>query len=144
MYVKKLFLLLTVLTSTFAFTSFVQADGDHSSNISDAVTNFQGKKQQPSSSEDPHSEMNHGDDHGDPASSEHNSEHSAVVQSEHQQSEHSDSGHSENGHSNQSVIQESPPNYKVLGTFGLINMGFLSLGVILKIRKRKEAPYAVK
>lgn len=53
------------------------------------------------------------------------------------------SGHGE-GHGDESVIEETPPNYKVLGTFGAINFGFLSLGVILKIRKRKEALYAAK
>jgi len=121
MRVKKLFLLLTVLTSTFAFTSFVQADGDHSnhSDISNAIINFQGNDQQ--SSESPHSNMNHGDSH--------------------EQQGHSDSGHGGEGHSDSGVNEETPPNYKVLGTFGLINMSFLGLGLMMKLRKRKESTY---
>ncbi|MEC1743337.1 hypothetical protein [Schinkia azotoformans] len=138
MHVKKFFLLLTVLTSTFAFTSFVQADGDHSnhSDISNAITNFQGNEQQPSGK--PHSNMNHGESHEEQANIQ-GDDHSTSVQDE--QQGHSDSGHGGDDHSDSSVIEETPPNYKVLGTFGLINMSFLGLGVILKLRRRKESTY---
>lgn len=123
MHVKKLIIILTFLTSTFAFISFVQADGDHSnhSDISNAITNFQGNVQ-PSS---------HSGDHSTPARSG-------------QQSSHSDAAHGDEGHGDENLIEETPPNYKVLGTFGLINFSFLSLGAILKIRKRKEKLYDVK
>lgn len=123
---KKYFLLLTVLTSTFAFTSFVQADGDHSNHsadVSNAISNFRGNEQP---SGNPHSNMNHGDSHEDQANI-HNDDHST-------------SGHGGEGHSD-SVIEETPPNSKVLGTFGLINMSFLGLGLMLKLRKRKESLY---
>lgn len=138
MQVKKLFLLLTVLTSTFAFTSFVQADGDHSnhSDISNAITNFQGNEQH--SSKNPHSKMNHGDSHENKTNI-HSDDHSTSIQNE--QQSHSDSEHSGNGHSDSVVIEETPPNYKVLGTFGLINMSFLGLGLVMKLRKRKESLY---
>lgn len=140
MHVKKFFILFTFLTSTFAYTSSVLADGDHSnhSDVSNAITNFQGNGQQ-SSDEDSHSAMDHSENDEEQANM-HNDDHSTVPESE---SGHSDSGHGE-GHGDESVIEETLPNYKVLGTFGAINFGFLSLGVILKIRKRKESPYAVK
>lgn len=144
MHVKKLIFLLTFLTSTFAYTSFVQADGDHSnhSDISNAITNFQGNGQQQSTGGNSHSEMNHDDNHEEQTNN-HSDDHSTSAQSE-QHLGHTDSGHGVEGHGSESVIEETPPNFKVLGTFGFINLGFLSLGIILRIRKRKEIPYAVK
>ena len=135
MHVKKFFLLLTVLISTFAFTSYVQADGDHSNHsadVSNAITNFQGTEQVPSG--DPHSEMNHGDSHEDPANI-HNDDHSTSDHNE--QQGHSDSGHGGDSHGDSVVSEETPPNYRVLGTFGLINMSFLGFGLIMKLRKKK-------
>lgn len=143
MRVKKFFLLLTVLTSTFAFTSFVQADGDHShhsADVSNAITNFQGDEQQ--TGENSYSNMNHGDSHGEMDMDMDNmqsDDHSTSVHNE--QQGHSDSGHGGADHGDGGVIEETPPNYKVLGGFGLINMSFLSLGLIMKLRKRKESRY---
>ena len=138
MRVKKFFLLLTVFTSTFSFASFVWADGGHSnhSEISNAITNLQGTEQQPSG--DPHSNINHGDSHEDPTNN-HNDDHSTDDHNEKQG--HSDLGHGEDGYSDNDVIEETPPNYKVLGAFGLINMSFLGLGLIKKLRRRKGSPY---
>lgn len=139
MRVKKLFLLLTVLTSTFSFTSFIQADGDHgnhSADVSNAITNFQGSDQQPNGN--PHSDMEHGDSHEDPSTTR-SDDHSTHDRSE--QQGHSDSGHDGVGHGDGSVIEKTSPNYKVLGTFGLINMSFLGLGLIMKLRRRKGSPY---
>lgn len=129
MHGKKLLFLATFLTLSLVFAFNVQADGDHSShsNVSDAISNFRGNDQQMPSDEHLHSEMNHDDGH-------------TTMES----SGHSGLNHEGEGHSDTSAIEETPPNYKVLGTFGLINFGFLSLGALLKIRKRKEQIYEVK
>lgn len=134
MLAKKFIILLAFFSLPFAFTSFVQADGDHSnhSDISNAITNFQGNGQHPSIDDSPHSEMNHGESHEDQADI-HSEGHSVDVDSEPQHS----------GHGEESIIDETPPNYIVLSTFGLINAGFLGLGIFLKIRKRKETIYEV-
>lgn len=141
MRVKKFFLLLTVLTSTFTFTSFVQADGDHShhsADVSNAITNFQGNERPPV--ENSHSNMNHGDSHGEmDMGNMQSDDHSTSVHNE--QQGHTDSGHGGAAHGDGGVIEETPPNSKVLGAFGLINMSFLSLGLIMKLRKRKESTY---
>lgn len=133
MHVKRLFLLLSLLTSTFAITSFVEADGNHSNHspdISEAIRNFQ-------ENEEPYSHSHYTDGHEDTANA-HSDDHSTTIHDKKQ--DHSDSGHGGGGHEDDDGIEKTPPNYKVLGTFGFINMSFLGIGLVMKFRKRKGSP----
>lgn len=163
MHTRKLIFLLPFLLSTFAFTSFVQAHGDDGnySDMSKAITNFQDNNQSSHTSSHAgmdHSSMNHEMMDGSTMSGS-TMDHSEMDQSsmnhemmddstmndatmDHSTMDHGTMNHS--GHDAAMEIENTPPNYKVLGTFAGINFGFLGLGAILKLRKRKEYLYEVK
>ena len=114
---KKLYLLIFTLVFIFSFDVRALADEGHSHtpNLKQATENLKnsGTKSQDASSEGDDMEgMNH------------------------------DSGTDMEGsggetHDHHAVVVEVPPNYKVLGTFGAVNLSFILIGVWYKWVRRK-------
>ncbi len=82
-------------------------------------------------------------DHTNPQSEEHQSESEEPANGHPATSADHDSSDEttdhESGNNHEQVIEERPPNMKVLGTFGAINLIFILIGIWNKwLRKKKE------
>jgi hypothetical protein len=71
--------------------------------------------------------------------------HDSTSSSSHTEGDHgtsdNHSGHEEGGHESEGhhgPVVETPPNYKVLGTYGAVNLSFILIGVWNKWFRRKE------
>jgi hypothetical protein len=120
---KRVFLTLFVLAFIFTFHVTASSDEGHNdhNSIKESVQKFKGRT---------------GDEHAE------HSDHSNSRQNSSE--ENSDGGHSEQGHEEDSgghhgPVVETPPNYKILGTFGAVNLSFIFIGVWNKwFRRRGE------
>lgn len=153
---KKLFLSLFVLAFILAFNVTALADEGHShdSNIKQATEKFKkGTSTNQQVETDSHSNSHPEGENHDEESSTSTSGHSetdghedGVNQEEgthsNTEEEHStdqsksDAGHESEGH--HGPVVETPPNYKVLGTYGAVNLSFILIGVWNKWFRRKE------
>jgi hypothetical protein len=82
-----------------------------------------------------HEEKGHGtsDDHSDQEEGTHEEEGHGTSDDHSDQEE---GGHESEGH--HGPVVETPPNYKVLGTYGAVNLSFILIGVWNKWFRRKE------
>ncbi|WML24922.1 hypothetical protein [Neobacillus sp. OS1-33] len=134
---KKAFLFLLSLAFIFSFDVRALADGDHSKNIKQATENFK------NGSSNDQTEME-GMDHGSGADMEgmdHDSgadmegmDHDSGADMEGMDMEEGSGGAA---HDHHAAVVEVPPNYKVLGTYGAVNLLFILIGVWNKWFRRK-------
>ncbi|MGG1676454.1 hypothetical protein ACIFOT_11990 [Neobacillus sp. NRS-1170] len=141
---KKVFLILFSCAFIFSFDSRAFADEGHShdQNIKMAEENFKNGNtgSQQKASED-HADMNHGN-----GSNMEGMDHSGGTDMEgmnhdsgggHEDMDMNKESKHESGHSHGPVV-ETPPNYKVLGTYGAVNLAFIAIGIWNKwLRRRK-------
>jgi hypothetical protein len=156
---KKAFLFLLSLAFIFSFDVRALADGDHSKNIKQATENFKnGSSNDPTEMEG----MDHGSgtdmegmDHDSGADMEgmnhdsdtdmegmnHDSDtvmegmnHDSGTDMEGMDMEEGSGGAA---HDHHAAVVEVPPNYKVLGTYGAVNLLFILIGVWNKWIRRK-------
>jgi hypothetical protein len=108
-----------------------QPDTNHESTSSSSHTEDEGT----------HEEKGHGssDDHSDQEKGTHeekghgtSDDHSDQEEGTHEE----EGGHESEGH--HGPVVETPPNYKVLGTYGAVNLSFILIGVWNKWFRRKE------
>ena len=125
---KKLYLLIFTLVFIFSFDVRALADEGHSHtpNLKQATENLKnsGSKSQDASSEGDDMEgMNH-----DSGTDMEGMNHDSGTDME---------GSGGETHDHHAVVVEVPPNYKVLGTFGAVNLSFILIGVWNKWVRRK-------
>jgi hypothetical protein len=141
---KKLFLSFFVIAFIFTFNVTALADKGHSddSQLKQATDNFRkgtNTEQKEHSDGDTHQES--GDDHGEGSSTSGHTETEAHRAGTDQDENHSDaegdhsSDETDDGH--HGPVVEAPPNYKVLGSFGVVNLSFILIGVWNKWFRRK-------
>jgi hypothetical protein len=118
---KRVFISLFVLAFIFAFNITASADGEHTdhNSIKESINKFKG-----GTGEESQEHSNHGDSH------------------QNKGGEHSDGGHSEGGLGEESgghhgPVVETPPNYKILGTYGAVNLSFILIGIWNKWFRRR-------
>jgi hypothetical protein len=159
-------LLLSLFALAFIFnlniTAFADEGHSHDSNIKQAAEKFKngsntnqedvgddhGHSNQPDTNLDRtsssshtaedegiHEEEGHGtsDDHSDQEEGTHEEEGHGTSDDHSDQEE---GGHESEGH--HGPVVETPPNYKVLGTYGAVNLSFILIGVWNKWFRRKE------
>ncbi|MEW9668138.1 hypothetical protein [Ammoniphilus sp. 3BR4] len=83
-------------------------------------------------------ELQHSENHTDsnkPHADEGHNTHTGYSDIENPSSDGHGTGNSDEGH--HGPVVETPPNYKVLGTFGAINLVFILIGIWNKLLKRK-------
>jgi hypothetical protein len=125
---KKLYLLIFTLVFIFSFDVRALADEGHSHtpNLKQATENLKnsGSKSQDASSEGDDMEgMNH-----DSGTDMEGMNHDSGTDME---------GTGGETHDHHAAVVEVPPNYKVLGTFGAVNLSFILIGVWNKWVRRK-------
>lgn len=117
---KRIFLVLFALGFIFSFDLKALADEGHShdQSVKNAAEKFKnGSTDASQTSSDDHATME-GMDHESGGND---------------QATHEEGG----GHSHGEVV-ETPPNYKVLGTYGAVNLSFVMIGIWNKWFRRKE------
>jgi hypothetical protein len=147
---KKVFLSLFVLAFMFTFNVTALADEGHShdSNIKEVTEKFKKKTSTNHQEEmDAHSDSHQeGENHVEESTSisghteteghDDGGSHGTHSNTEDQTTNQSEAGHESEGH--HGPVVETPPNYKVLGTYGAINLSFIMIGVWNKWFRRKE------
>ena len=123
---KKAFLFLLSLAFIFSFDVRALADGDHSKNIKQATENF---KNGSSNDQTEMEGMNH-----DSSTEMEGMDHDSGTDMEGMDMEEGSGGAA---HDHHAAVVEVPPNYKVLGTYGAVNLLFILIGVWNKWFKRK-------
>jgi hypothetical protein len=136
---KKLYLLIFTLVFIFSFDVRALADEGHSHtpNLKQATENLKnsGSKSQDASSEGDDMEgMNH-DSGTDMEGMNHDS--GTDMEGMNHDSGTDMEGSGGETHDHHAVVVEVPPNYKVLGTFGAVNLSFILIGVWNKWVRRK-------
>ncbi|MCH6267816.1 hypothetical protein [Neobacillus citreus] len=142
---KKLFLSIFALAFIFAFDIRALANEGHShdQSIKQAAEKFKNGSSADSSSG--HSEM---ENHDDGASKGKENSHTEAgmhddmdmegIQSDmNMEGSHTESGHEEGSGDHHGPVVEIPPNYKVLGTYGAVNLSFIFIGIWNKWFRRK-------
>ncbi|MFP5112655.1 hypothetical protein ACSU64_09775 [Bacillaceae bacterium C204] len=124
---KKVSLCLFTLAFIFSFNVRALADGDHSKNIKQATENFK------NGSSNDQAEDNAGMDHDNGSDME------GMDHDSGSDMEGMDMGDDSSGaaHDHHAAVVETPPNYKVLGTYGAVNLVFILIGVWNKWFRRK-------
>jgi len=135
---KKVFLCLFTLAFIFSINVRALADGDHSKNIKQATENFKNGSSNDQAEDnagmyhDNGSDME-GMDH-DSGSDMEGMDHDNGSDMEGMDMEDDSSGAA---HDHHAAVVETPPNYKVLGTYGAVNLVFILIGVWNKWFRRK-------
>lgn len=127
---KKGFISIFVLAFIFSFNLSALADEGHEDNVKQATENFRnGTNEQEEQSKETNTHVE------EEANPEHTDVHSeeAGTQSEEQET-HGDDAGAEDHHA---PVMETPPNYKVLGTYGAVNAAFIFIGIWNKWFRRK-------
>lgn len=141
---KKLFLSFFVIAFIFTFNVTALADEGHSdvSQLKQATDNFRkGTNTEQQEHSDGETHLESGDDHGEGSSTSGHTETEAHSDGTDQDENHSDtegdhsSGETDGGH--HGPVVETPPNYKVLGSFGAVNLSFILIGIWNKWFRRK-------
>ncbi|MGG0717142.1 hypothetical protein ABE096_06030 [Robertmurraya massiliosenegalensis] len=129
---KKLFLFIFSLGFIFAFNITVLADEGHSHDSSDDA-----QQEVEVNEEKTNTTINseEGEVHDDTEGAE---GHEAHLDSGDHSSEGTEGGHEEESEGHHGPVVETPPNYKVLGTYGAVNLSFILIGVWNKWFRRKE------
>lgn len=126
--VKKILYFLFICALFFSFDIRAFADAGHShdhENMEDMIDQFKSGTQ--TNEQEDHSNHSSTTDHSESESSHEN----------HSVEDSHSSVDTEATHSHGPVI-ETPPNYKVLGTYGAINLSFILIGIWNKWFRRKE------
>jgi hypothetical protein len=132
---KKSFISLFVLAFIFSFnlSAFADKGHDDSKPESSEVTETDSETE----AED-HSKEAEEQKHSEEAEKHSNDANSTSDEEENQSSEDKEKEHEEeadDGH--HGPVVETPPNYKVLGTYGAVNLSFILIGVWTKWFRRK-------
>jgi hypothetical protein len=132
---RKLFLFLFALAFIFTLnitTAFADEGHSHNSNFKKAAEKF--KNGSNTNQEDEGGDHSgHSNQTDDTSSSSHTKEGHGTADDH---SGQDDGGHESEGH--HGPVVETPPNYKVLGTYGAVNLSFILIGVWNKWFRRKE------
>jgi hypothetical protein len=145
---NKKFIFLFALAFIFAINITAFADEGHSqnSNFKQAYEKFKNRVTSNSEEENEHQgHSNHIENNLDSSAS------SSHTDSQHNEGTHAEGSHGttdnhsnpeESGHEGESgghhgVVVETPPNYKVLGTYGVVNLSFILFGVWNKWFRRE-------
>jgi hypothetical protein len=153
-WLKRIFLLLFVLVFIFTFNVTALADGEHTdhNSIKESIGKFKSE-----TDKEQQEHRDHNDSHEDvgkePVGGHTDDGHSKEVNSEDHQPEgnHSEDDHLEGSHSEDNSegdqeegsgghhgpVVETPPNYKILGTYGAVNLSFILIGIWNKWFRRK-------
>jgi hypothetical protein len=158
-------LLLSLFALAFIFNLNITAIADeghsHDSNIKQAAEKFtNGSNTNQEDEGENHGHSNHSDTNLDSSSSSSDTEDEGIHEEEghgtsddhsdqeegiHEEEGHGTSGdlsdQEEGGHESEGhhgPVVETPPNYKVLGTYGAVNLSFILIGVWNKWFRRKE------
>ncbi|PLR75573.1 hypothetical protein CU633_20245 [Bacillus sp. V3-13] len=117
--------------------SFTLADAGHmdENSITEDTEVFRNGVQAPQGEHPEHSNQNLHEQHN--GNADHEAEHTDPADDS-GETVHSEEG--THGHADETVI-ETPPNYKVLGTFGAINFSFLIAGLWNKRLRKKVQPH---
>jgi hypothetical protein len=133
---KRGFLFLFAIAFIFSFDIRALADEGHShdQNIKKAAENFKNGKsnENESMNHDSGSDME-GMDHGSGSDME-GMNHGSGSDMEGMDMESESNGES---HEHHEAVVETPPNYKILGTYGAVNLSFIIIGVWNKWFRRK-------
>ncbi|MBT2738237.1 hypothetical protein [Bacillus sp. ISL-7] len=136
---KKLYLLIFTLVFIFSFDVRALADKghSHSPNIKQATENLKnsGTKSQDASSEGDDMEGMDHDSGTDMEGMNHDS--GTDMEGMNHDSGTDMEGSGGEAHDHHAAVVEVPPNYKVLGTFGAVNLSFILIGVWNKWFRRK-------
>ncbi|WP_423799601.1 hypothetical protein [Neobacillus sp. SAB-20_R2A] len=147
---KKIFLILFALGFIFSFDLKALADEGHShdQSVKNAAEKFKnGSTDASQTSSDDHATMegmDHDSGSGDHATMEgmdHGSgsdDHANMDGMDHESGSNGQATHEENGGHSHGAVVETPPNYKVLGTYGAVNLSFVMIGIWNKWFRRKE------
>lgn len=135
---KKLVLSFFALAIIFAIhiTAFADEGHSHDSNIKRAAEKFKNgsNTNQEDEGGDHAGHSNQTDENHDSTSSSSHTEEGHGTSDDHSGQE--EGGHESEGH--HGPVVETPPNYKVLGTYGAVNLSFILIGVWNKWFRRKE------
>jgi hypothetical protein len=136
---RKLFLSLFALAFIFTLsitTAFADEGHSHDSNFKKAAAKFKNgsNTNQEDEGGDHGGHSNQTDENHDSTSSSSHTEEGHGTADDH--SGQDDGGHEREGH--HGPVVETPPNYKVLGTYGAVNLSFILIGVWNKWFRRKE------
>lgn len=157
---KKGFITLFVLAFIFSFNLSVLADEGHDDDVKQAAKNFRDgtNVDEQENREETNIHQDNVDGHSEGEDSHHESEdvHGAgTATPEHSDTAGHDEGNDETNHSSGNTedtegeheegadeghhgpVVETPPNYKVLGTYGALNFSFILIGVWNKWFRRK-------
>jgi hypothetical protein len=139
-------LLLSLFALAFIFNLNITAIADeghsHDSNIKQAAEKFtNGSNTNQEDEGENHGHSNHSDTNLDSSSSSSDTEEEGIHEEEGHGtsgdlSDKEEGGHESEGH--HGPVVETPPNYKVLGTYGAVNLSFILIGVWNKWFRRKE------
>lgn len=141
---RKLLLSLFALAFIFTFniTAFADEGHSHESNIKQAAEKFKnGSNTNQENESGDHGHSNQTDANHDSTSSSSHTEDERTHEEEGHGTSDDQSGQVEGGHESEGhhgPVVETPPNYKVLGTFGAVNLSFILMGVWNKWFRRKE------
>jgi hypothetical protein len=124
---KRVFLSLFTLAFIFSFNVRALADGDHSTTIKHAAEKFK------NGSSNQQTEDNASMDHGSGSDME-GMDHGSGSDMEGMDMEGDSGGEA---HDHHAAVVETPPNYKVLGTYGAVNLLFILIGIWNKWFRRK-------
>jgi hypothetical protein len=135
---KRVFLSLFTLAFIFSFNVRALADGDHSTTIKHAAEKF--KNGSSNQQTEDSASMDHGSgsdmegmDHGKGSDME-GRDHGSGSDMEGMDMEGDSGGEA---HDHPAAVVETPPNYKVLGTYGAVNLLFILIGIWNKWFRRK-------
>jgi hypothetical protein len=135
---RKLALSFFALAIIFAIniTAFADEGHSHDSNIKRAAEKFKNglNTNQEDEGGDHAGHSNQTDENHDSTSSSSHTEEGHGTSDDHSGQE--EGGHESEGH--HGPVVETPPNYKVLGTYGAVNLSFILIGVWNKWFRRKE------
>ncbi|WP_445492036.1 hypothetical protein [Niallia sp. 03133] len=140
---KKLIFPLFVLAFIFSFDLTAKADEGHSDeqNMEQMIDTFKGENHTVQHEDnDNHGDEQHGSiedaDGYDSKNSSHEEEGDSNTEDAHSSGIVED-GHKEEGSNHHGPVVEAPPNYKVLGAYGAVNLSFILIGIWNKWFRRK-------
>lgn len=128
---KKGFISLFVLAFIFSFNLSVLADEGHDDNIKKATENFK------NGTNGDHSEEVDAHEKEANAHSEEGDGHSEAADAHSDAEEEEGHGDEAKAGDHHGPLVETPPNYKVLGSYGAVNLSFILIGVWNKWFRRK-------
>lgn len=135
---NKGFILVFVLALIFSFNLSVLADEGHDDNVKKATENFRngtnGDKNEEIDSKDSDDEQKAHSEEADIHSKAKNTHSDAQDNHGEETDTHKDDAAADAHHG---PVVETPPNYKVLGAYGTVNLSFILIGVWNKWFRRK-------